>query len=70
MVKTIGGGGGGKLGCLGGKLPPCPRPVDETLTATHGFNLYLLKPRQCDDIGGGVPTLGTPNSSCSYHLHV
>ena len=21
--------------------------------------------QQCDDIGGGVPTLGTPNSSCS-----
>ena len=25
--------------------------------------------QQCDDIGGGVLTLGTPNSSCNYHLH-
>ena len=24
--------------------------------------------QQCDDIGDGVLTLGTPNSSCSYHL--
>ena len=37
---------------------------------TWFFTLYLLTPRQCDDIGGGVLTLGTPNSSCSYHLHV
>ena len=49
--------------------PGCSRAAS---TPTHGFSLfiYLCTPRQCDDIGGGVPTLGTPNSSCSYHLHV
>ena len=25
--------------------------------------------QQCDDIGGGVLTLRTPNSSCSYQHH-
>ena len=39
-------------------------------TPTHGFSLFIYLPRQCDDIGGGVLTLGTPNSSSSYHLHV
>ena len=31
-----------------------------------------IKPfqQQCNNIGSGVLTLGTPNSSCSYHLHV
>ena len=45
--------------------PGCSRVPSKP---TPGFSLYLLTPRQCDDIGGGVLTLGTPNSSCSYHL--
>ena len=48
--------------------PGCSRAAS---TPTHGFSLFIyLHHAQCDDIGGGVLTLGTPNSSCSYHLHV
>ena len=47
--------------------PGCSRVAS---TPTHGFSLCIYTVRQCDDIGGGVLTLGTPNSSCSYHLHI
>ena len=47
--------------------PGCSRAAS---TPTWFFTLYLLTPCQCDDIGSGVLTLGTPNSSCSYHLHI
>ena len=38
-----------------------------SLTVKTGVTLFQ---QQCDNIGGGALTLGTPNSSCSYHLHV
>ena len=36
-----------------------PRVLKTSIyTNTWFFTLYLLTPRQCDDIGGGVLTLG------------
>jgi len=35
---------GGKLASLGGKLPPCPPPVDETLPRSQNIEAWMVKP--------------------------
>ena len=43
-----------------------PRVLKSNINTNTWFStLYLLTPCQCDDIGGGVLTLETPNSSRS-----